>query len=242
MDMTRQSETIDVRSGGEPERISAWWWLALPLGVAATLSLIGHGAPDFYVRWIGEERGLLELSQLFLALSGCFLALRTLLLPRVRGRRLLTAWLAVAAVSCLYIAGEEASWGQHYLDWETPEYWSTVNNQGETNLHNVSSWLDQKPRLLLELGVILGGILVPLAALWRPRIRRLTGAVVLPPRLCLPAALLAEFARFSERILDSMGYQVYPFHRPSEVQEFYFYLFILLYLIVLRRRLSAGGP
>ena len=86
------------------------------------------------------------------------------------------------------------------------------------------------------------GCLVPLAALWRPGIRRLPGAVVLPPLFCLPSALLAEFARFSERILDALGYQVYPFLRPSEVQEFYFYLFILLYLVALHRRLSHGGP
>ena len=242
MNPTLQGDTIEGAAGGQPERLSPWWWLVLPLAAAASLSLIAHAAPEFYVRWIGAERGLLELSQLLLALGACGVALRTLLLPRVRRRRVLAAWIAVAVVSCFYIAGEEASWGQHYFDWQTPDYWSTVNDQGETNLHNLSSWLDQKPRALLELGVVLGGIVVPLAALWRPRIRGLPGAVILPPLLCLPAAVLAEFARFSERILDSMGYQVYPFHRPSEVQEFYFYLFVLLYLITLRRRLSTGEP
>ncbi len=240
MNPTRQSDTIDRPAGGQADRLSPWWWLVLPLAAGAILSLTAHAAPEFYLRRIGGERGLLELSQLLLALGACGVALRTLLLPRVRGHRLLVAWIALAAVASFYIAGEEASWGQHYLDWQTPDYWSKINDQGETNLHNVSSWLDQKPRTLLEIGVILGGIAVPLAALRRPRIRRLPWAVILPPQICLPAALLAEFARFSERILDAMGYQVYPFHRPSEVQEFYFYLFILLYLVVLRRRLSSG--
>jgi hypothetical protein len=239
MNQTRQSDTLDGSAGGEAGGLSPWWWLVLPLAIAAALSLTAHAAPGFYQRWIVAERGPLELSQLLIMLWAFALALRILFLPALRARPPLAAWVAVAAIASFYIAGEEASWGQHYFDWTTPAYWAAVNDQGETNLHNLSSWLDQKPRALLEVGVILGGIVIPLAALWRPRIRRLPGAVILPPLSCLPAAALAEFARFSERILDSFGYQVYPFQRPSEVQEFYFYLFVLLYLTVLYRRLSS---
>jgi hypothetical protein len=242
MDPSQHSDPTVGAAGTRADRLSLRWWLVLPLVAAAGLSLSAHAAPDFHALWVAGEQGLLELSQLLLALGACGLALATLRRPRVRGHRLLAAWIALLALSCLYIAGEEASWGQHYLDWRTPDFWAPLNNQGETNLHNISSWLDQKPRTLLEIGVILGGILVPLAALWRPGIRRLPGAVVLPPLFCLPSALLAEFARFSERILDALGYQVYPFLRPSEVQEFYFYFFILLYLVALHRRLSHGGP
>lgn len=239
MTPTQQGDRIDGSAGGEPHRLSPLWWLVLPLVLAAGLSLAAHAAPGFYKHWVIGEHGLLELGQLALVLAACLVALRTLFLPALRTRPPLIAWVGLAALSTLYIAGEEASWGQHFFAWETPAFWSAMNDQGETNLHNISSWLDQKPRLLLEAGVILGGIVIPLAALWRPRIRRLPGAVVLPPLACLPAAALAEFARFSERILDPLGYQVYPFHRPSEVQEFYFYLFILLYLITLYRRLSV---
>ncbi len=228
-------------AGGGPERLSPWWWLVLPLALAAALSLAAHTAPEVYERWVIGESGLLELGQLATMIAACLVALRTLLLPALRTRPLLMAWVALAALSVVYIAGEEASWGQHFFAWQTPATWSVINDQGETNLHNISSWLDQKPRLLLEAGVILGGIVIPLAALWRPQIRRMPGAVILPPLHCLPAAALAEFARFSERILDALGTQVYPFHRPSEVQELFFYIFILLYLITLHRRLAAMG-
>ena len=241
MNQTWHGDTLDRPAGGEADRLSPWLWLVLPLAVAAALSLTAHAAPEFYRRWIIPERGPLEISQLVLMLSAFALALKTLFLPVLRTRPMLAAWVAVLAVASLYVAGEEASWGQHYFRWATPENWAAINDQGETNLHNVSSWLDQKPRSLLEAGVILGGIVMPLATIWRPRIRRSPGAIILPPLSCLPAAALAEFARFSERILDSFGYQVYPFERSSEVQEFYFYLFILLYLVVLRRRLSTSG-
>lgn len=239
MNPTQSGERIDGSAGGEPDRLSLWWWLVLPLFLAAGLSLTAQAAPEVYERWVTEEHGLLELGQLAMMVSACVLAVRILFLPALGTRPLLAAWVGLAALSTFYIAGEEASWGQHYFDWDTPAFWSAVNDQGETNLHNISSWLDQKPRLVLEAGVILGGIVIPLAALWRPRIRRLPGAVILPPLECLPAAVLAELARFSERILDALGYQVYPFHRPSEVQELFFYLFILLYLVTLYRRLSV---
>lgn len=237
--MTRQGEEAQVVA--DPDRLSAWWWLVLPLAVALALSLTHLWARPFYRVWIGSEsRGLLELSHVILPLAACAIAARILLLQQIQGRPLLTLWVAVAALACFYIAGEEANWGQHYVNWATPEAWMAVNDQGETNLHNTSSWLDQKPRLLLELGVIVGGILVPLAALWRPAIRRAPLAVILPPLLCLPSALLAEGIRMSERLAASLGDKPYLFHRPSEVQEFYFYLFTLLYLIVLRRRLAAA--
>lgn len=239
--MTRQGEEVRAASDTDPDHLSAWWWLVLPLAVALALSLTHLWARPFYRVWIGSEsRGLLELSHVILPLAACVVAVRILLLKQVRGRPLLTLWVAVAAAACFYIAGEEASWGQHYFNWATPEAWMAISDQGETNLHNTSSWLDQKPRLLLELGVIVGGILVPLAALWRPAIRRGPLAVILPPLLCLPSALLAEGVRMSERLASSLGDKPYLFHRPSEVQEFYFYLFTLLYLIVLRRRLTTS--
>lgn len=41
------------------------------------------------------------------------------------------------AIICFAIAGEEISWGQWFLHWETPEQIASVNLQNETNLHNV---------------------------------------------------------------------------------------------------------
>ncbi len=164
---------------------------------------------------------------------------RMLALVRVRRQPLLWAWLALAALGSLYIAGEEASWGQNYIGWGTPEGWQALNDQNETNLHNTSSWLDQKPRTLLELGVIVGGILIPLAALRWPAIRRARLAIILPPFLCLPSAVIAEAVRMSERALDALAPGSAWFERASEVQELYFYLFILLYLIALSRQLHS---
>ena len=239
--MVQQNMTLDKATAAGPERLSALWWLVLPVVAALILLVTGHAAPDFYALWIASEsRGLLELSQILLLLAGFILGLRMLTMAALRGRRLLWLWVLFATLACFYIAGEEASWGQHYLDWATPEGWSRINDQGETNLHNTSSWFDQKPRLLLELGIILGGIGAPLLAFWRPEIRRAPWAVILPTMVCLPSALLAEISRMAERLLALAGSQAFLFYRASEVQEFYFYLFMLLYLVDLRRRLTAA--
>src|SRR3546814_16819658 len=94
----------------------------------------------------------------------------------------------------VYMAGEEASWGQHYAGWLTPEGWQAINDQGETNLHNTSSWLDQKPRTLLAIGVLVAGIIVPLPVRRRPANREGRFALLLPPLVGLPVSLLAALA------------------------------------------------
>lgn len=236
--MTSSQENTGPAIPADPDRLPRIWWLWLPLAVALALLLLGQYAPQFYDRWIGsEDRGLLELSHVVVPLASMLLAIKILFMPQLRETRTLYGLVALIAIACLYIAGEEASWGQHYLGWATPEVWQTLNDQGETNLHNISSWLDQKPRALLEAAIVIGGILVPLFALWKPQLRQGRFALVLPPLACLPVALLAEVSKLTDRLADVLGPAAHLFRRASEVQELYFYLFILLYLIILRRRL-----
>ena len=71
-------------------------------------------------------------------------------------------WILSWSLSCIYFAGEEANWGQWYFNWETPEFINGIHDQGETNLHNMSSWLDQKPRTLVELFIFTIGFMIPI--------------------------------------------------------------------------------
>ncbi len=47
------------------------------------------------------------------------------------------AFYFVLAISFLICLGEEISWGQRLFGWDTPDAWSRVNSQQETNLHNL---------------------------------------------------------------------------------------------------------
>ena len=227
-------QSVDGRTA---ESLPPWLYLWLPLFVALALLILGHWDIVFYERYIGSEVGLLETSHVLIPLVSVGLCLRILATAEARADRLVFVWIALAALGSLYIAGEEASWGQHYVGWLTPEAWQTLNDQGETNLHNTSSWLDQKPRALLEVGVIVGGLIIPLMALRWPRLRAGRFAVFLPPLVCFPAAVIAIGSKLWERLQDQGLWEVTLFQRASEIQELYFALFILFYLLVFRKRL-----
>ena len=136
------------------------------------------------------------------------------------------------------IAGEEASWGQHLWGWSTPEAWTALNDQHETNLHNVGTWADQKPRAIVELSVILFGIVWPLMERFSHVTVRPAWRLVLPPVAVLPVALFAEGIRLIERFPEMLGTAAWAaLPRPSELQELYFYTFFALCLLSWRKRL-----
>ena len=228
--------------GQEPKPLSALWWLWLPIAALILLALAHLFVPGSYRELVGSERGLVEISQFLMALAAFVIALRSLAIPGLKARPWLFLWVALLTLGSFYLAGEEISWGQHFFLWTTPETWQAINDQNETNLHNISNLLDQIPRTLLELGVVIGGIVIPLLALARPAIRRHPLGVILPPLVLLPTALLVEISRAPERLGELFVGHTLFFDRASEVQELYFAYFILLYVILLRRRLIAGLP
>ncbi len=141
----------------------------------------------------------------------------------------LKAWSAIAVICCIYVAGEEISWGQHLFHWGTPENWSAINDQNETNLHNTSTWLDQKPRALLEIGVLVGGIVIPAMMKWVPARLPQKFMNIYPGNLVVFTSCCAVIVKLVNFIGDTYGQHL--FWRASEVMELYLYYFVLLYLI-----------
>ena len=170
----------------DPGWSEAWWWLGLPALALIALIAISQLKPDWYAAWIiPEGYGVLEFSQFATMLVALALAVRLLLKPFVRRRPFLLAVTIVAALSCVYIAGEEMSWGQHFFHWNTPDYWGEVNPAAETNLHNTYACSRNIRARMLEIGVLMGGILVPIAACFLPGLR--TNRLV-----AVPAAVRAD--------------------------------------------------
>lgn len=203
--------------------------IILTLLLLAAVSLADRHPNLEFRAWFYSEAGPLETLQAAILLLTCLLAASSL--PQVAqfGSGLLRLWPYLILAGGLYTAGEELSWGQHLFHWETPEAWRDINDQGETNLHNVSSWFDQKPRLLLELAVVFGGIVMPLLLIVRPAMRVFPLAVLIPPLAALPAAVIAEFIGMQDRILDLLGQnRGLFFDRSAELQELFFYLFLLI--------------
>jgi hypothetical protein len=144
-------------------------------------------------------------------------------------------------LACIYFAGEEMSWGQWYFGWETPDSISALNDQQETNIHNISSWFDQKPKLLVTLWIILGGLILPL---WKMvRNKQSTNQLewqywFFPTLVCVPTAGLFTLIRFA----DWVPWDVVNQFGNSELREYYVALFLSVYLlsIYFRLRLEDG--
>lgn len=185
------------------------------------------------------ENGPVETLQ-FILLVWAF-AVAGLLLAELRFKPpvYVSVWALLAVLGCFYVGGEEVSWGQHFLNWDTPSYWAAINDQEETNLHNTSAWFDQKPRLLLEIGVIVGGLLLPLYQRCGKKPLPAWLAALTPPGRFWLIALLVLVIKIADKFGGASG--IYLFHRASEVIEFYLYYFILLYLMDLRVRFKLKG-
>lgn len=223
-----------------PGRADAWWWGGIPAVILAGVLVIHYADPEFYrAHVLPEGFGFLELTQFFLAAAAAVLCFHALGFKVVKGSRLL--WYAVLffALAAFYIAGEEHSWGQHFFNWNTPSYWADINRQQETNLHNTSPWFNQRPKLVFDAAMFIGGLLVPLVQLRTGPFQRPLLALLTPPITIAPAAAIA----LAFKVVDDLGKGGVAggdlFIRPSEVVETFQYLYMLYYVVVLRRRLRA---
>lgn len=250
------AEPVQSVSGETPQpSLPAWVWLwPCPVIVLAQMGLKAWDV-EVYRTWMRGELGIVEnLTVLFLFVSiGAAIALWRKR-NAVRWKHFGTFAL-VMAFGCFFFAGEEASWGQHWLGFEPPESVAERNEQAELNFHNdplLETVLDQLPRNLLTLAALVGGILGPL--LWR-RGKRLEldsegpWGWIWPTRHALPAAVFAAFVSVPAKVLAaaSDSGEVPPAFDISagETKEFSIALFLMVYLLTLlltvRREAGSAG-
>ncbi len=146
-------------------------------------------------------------------------------------------WMVLLILGCIYFAGEEISWGQHFFGWSTPETWSNINDQNETNLHNTSPIFDQIPRTLLSLAALIGGVLVPLFRMLTKKYpsKNSNAYWLWPTYVCLPAALFSLLVSWNEKIYEGLNIEIPNVLdiRAGEVKESLLALFIMLYVLSL---------
>ena len=207
-----------------------------PLATFALLFALEFILPADVISAMNSENGVVELGQFAVIFAALIVAIWTLVSVRAHENKWLLGYIGFAALCCVYVAGEEVSWGQHFLQWNTPEYWAQLNDQEETNLHNISSWLDQKPRIALELGVIVGGFVIPLLLKFRPQILPKQFTMIYPNIYFMPIALIVLAITIFDKIDDALP-DIVIFQRASEIDEFFLFYFVLLYLLMVRGRM-----
>lgn len=219
------------------------------VGVPVSVLLLPYvaTAAGFGGLMYGESGVIERLTVLFLvvAIAVLIIGLRD---ARRLGGLLFPYWL-VLLCGAVYFCGEEVSWGQWVFYWGTPENWKMLNDQQETNLHNlhgVGFLLDQLPRLLLSVAAFFGGICVPLYCLMRPGASLAHAAVTdwqgwLPTVVCLPAATAALLVRPVETLAEGLRAPEWAQAGSGELKECLLALFILTYVAVLRQRMRESN-
>jgi len=119
-------------------RLATWLFWIAPVGAIAMVLL--RIDKDLFRLMLGED-GPVEWVQ-FSLFAAAFVAAGTVTMLLRADRRWLQAGLyAVATVGLFFIAGEEISWGQRVVGWETPAELAAINKQNETTLHNIGKTL-----------------------------------------------------------------------------------------------------
>ena len=206
--------------------------------------------PTSYIWFVRSEFGVIENLTVFFLLLAISVSVRTYReapaeLPH-SVRLILVLW----ALGCLYFVGEELSWGQHFLGWQTPNSWQVLNNQNETNVHNIKGIVGeitgQLPRNALTLFAIGGGIVAPIVfRLANIRFDPNEGCQywLWPTATCLPTAFLAVNVTAPRKIVKQLDLALPSelMTRLGEVKECLLALFLLLYVLSILSRVRASG-
>ena len=100
--------------------------------------------------YIWNENRLVEIIQVLLLLFTIIIFINIVKTSRNKISDKLFVYLIYLYLICiLYFFLEEISWGQHIFKWKSSSFFLINNNQGETNIHNISNLFDQLPRSLL---------------------------------------------------------------------------------------------
>ena len=231
-------------------------WIYLPILIPLIFLLVKKININLFVIFFQGENGIIENGTFVILFIAIIISILSLIKfnNKFKKRKILF-FVILFILGLTYFAGEEISWGQHWFHWEANQFFQTYNDQqfgnsSETNFHNISSWFDQKPKLLLILFVLFGGILYPLyfsnnntndIKYW-----------VFPSIHCFPTSLIFLFFYFldnSYKILCSgtpgidINCNYIPtilYFRTSEIIELYLALFLLIYILSINARLQKN--
>lgn len=226
----------------ESEKVSIWLSAVLPFAVLVMMFTLAALFPQWTRHTIVREGfGIMEMAQFLMIVMTALIAFGLSFHHIFKGDKLLRAFIVLFALGAVYWAGEEVSWGQHFFGWLTPEGWSALNDQQETNLHNIGTWGDQKPRLILMLSIGFGGLIVPYLLLNHTDSVPLKFDFLYPPLWLRALAFLVVSTELLQHT-HMPGLQAETvLLRPGEIQELFIAWFVFSYALTLRRRAGKAA-
>ena len=206
---------------GDSFRVARWPLLLVPLGFAL---LHAHDAELFSM--LGREDGLIENASAVLLFLTTALAVAGAWLFRRRGARFRAFVAAAFAFVFFVIGGEEISWGQRIVGFESPTPF-LENDQAETNLHNIATDLFEQAYYSLATVFL---ILVPFVQERSSSLRRFSVM-----QFVIPSIAIA----FASAPLSAFNYDTWRF--PLVQWLFYATVIVCLYYAMLFFRKGVGG-
>lgn len=158
-----------------------WWYHALLALVIGSIAWLARTDPAWYESLMQEDR-LVEWATVWFFLAAAVLG-------GWRAARERRPFDGLVALFCLFVAGEEFSWGQRLLGLTPPSYFLEHNRQQELTLHNFAD-IFGRPKWILIIALTGYGVLLPLLH----RIRPLRTAFKRVGATAPPLALVAWFA------------------------------------------------
>ena len=207
--------------------------VTLVLVAVAVVGVVLHEATPRFVAELAAEDGPLENVQALLFLLAAVACGSGL------ARRSASAWAWPLGLGSLVLLGEELSWGQRLVGFQSPAAVAVHNRQHEFNVHNLAG-VNESIRdigvVLMLLAFLAIPVLVrrhPPSARWAQRLH-----VVVPGTLCSTTALLAIAYM---RIPRWLGRNDYGF---DEIGELFLAATVVLYALQVAggRRTSVTQP
>ena len=201
------------------------------------------------------ENGPIENIQSILLLFSILILLS--LINKIKFNKIITIFIILKILALIYYLGEEISWGQHFFKWNTPELFNEINNQKETNLHNISNLLDQLPRSLV---VLWCGFIPIIFYFLKKKInfKSHLNLIILPKTKLLVVSIIFLFFFFPDFIVDKANlhpgwhidgqdikeakiFDTFTFNfveRLSEIHELIFCFYFLTYSISFKQAIK----
>jgi len=229
----------------QSNNLSPFIWIVLPLIVWFLPYVVKIIDRSLYKNWIYSEFGLVEnltvIVLIFAIVYGTKIFLSNFNFPA----KWFKWYIALLTLGCFYFAGEELSWGQHFIGWGTPEILKVINDQSETNIHNIIPFFDQVPRTALVILTAVGGVLTPLfVTLRKINLNSKTNVLywLFPTMLSFPTALLTWQIALPQKIYKYFNGDMIWFLniKIGESKELFLAFFLMIYLLSIYIRLKKA--
>tara|TARA_Y100000996_G_C22376347_1_gene583198 strand:+ start:26 stop:778 length:753 start_codon:yes stop_codon:yes gene_type:complete len=199
-----------------------------------------------------NENGFIENLQAIFVLASIILLIKLKL--KLQAHNFIHVFITIKILALIYYLGEEISWGQHFFKWGSPILFQEINNQKETNLHNISNLFDQLPRALVYFWCAFSIYLANLD-IFKNKINTNLHFIISPNKKLINISLLLLILSVPDIIVDllnlhpghvdefgigipaSLYYDIFTFNfvRLSELHELIFSFYFLCYSTFLYR-------